>query len=553
MASTSDRAISRRAFLAGTVSAVLAACSRADESDSPPPAPSPTAPTTTGSTTPATTSTTTTPNTATTATVAPTTTALPIPTLDANPFVLGVASGDPTPAAVILWTRLIVPVEHIDDAIPVSWEMATDEAFSDVIARGSKIATKDDAHSVHVDAAGLEPDRFYFYRFAVGPWTSALGRARTMPASDASPDHLVLASASCQSFTDGYYAAHRDLAADDVDLVLWLGDYIYEEAAAPISGSNVRAHTGRECTTLDDYRARYALYKSDPDLQAAHARAPWLVMWDDHEVENNYAGVVSEDASVSPDVFAQRRAAAYRAWWEHQPVRLPAPADGEYKVYRSIGAGPLAKIVLLDGRQYRSDQACGDATLQLKPPCPDITAPGRTMLGTEQEQWFEDQLSTSTATWNIVGNQVVMADARFGEAVLNYDQWDGYPDARQRITSAMARAGRDRTVVITGDIHLAGVTDVTTADGTVVATEFITTSISSDATVPANLVGALEALPHIHWGELQHRGWTKHTITPTTWTAEYRIVDDAKRPDATPSTVARFEVAAGVPGAKQVA
>jgi alkaline phosphatase D len=300
-----------------------------------------------------------------------------------DPFRLGVASGEPTASSVILWTRLAPDPLAVGggmpaEPVPVAWQVMADEEgeeWEDVVADGTAVADPADAHALHVDVPGLEPGTWYRYRFVVDPWVSATGRTRTAPAAGATGP-LVVGQASCQDWQDGYYAAHRDLAAAGLDLLVFLGDYIYEAAAAPIGGEIVRSHDSPEPTTLDEYRARYALYKSDADLQAAHAACPWVLIWDDHEVDNNYAADADQDGG-DPEAFRQRRAAAYRAWWEHQPVRLPAPDGPDLPIFRRLDLGDLATLLLVDGRQYRSDQACGAPALSLEPPCPEITAPGR--------------------------------------------------------------------------------------------------------------------------------------------------------------------------------
>ena len=290
------------------------------------------------------------------------------PVLPGPPFTLGVASGDPTPTAVILWTRLAPDplngggMPAVD--VPVGWEVATDDAFTQVVASGTTIATPAHGHTVHVDATGLAPDTWFHYRFTASGFTSPVGRTRTAPAAGSSPASMRFAFASCQNWPAGYYTAHRALAAEDVDVVHFLGDYIYENG----SQGPVRPHNSPEITTLTAYRNRYALYRGDPDLQASHAAFPWIITWDDHEVENNYAGLNPQDPADAA-TFAARRAVAYQAWWEHQPVRLPAPTGPDLTIRRSFDWGDLARFAVVDGRQHRSDQACGDS---LGPPCPDL-------------------------------------------------------------------------------------------------------------------------------------------------------------------------------------
>jgi alkaline phosphatase D len=521
-------ALSRRAFLALGVTAVVAACS--DDDGSATATTSRPAPTTEASTTPPSTST------STSTTSAPTTTSTPSPPpptapLAAGPFGLGVTAGDPDATSVVLWTRLVAP--DLPDTVEVVWETSAD-GFASVADTGTATATAADGHSVHVVAPVAGP---VTYRFRAGGFTSPTGRAA--PAVDT--PQLKLAAASCQHFETGFYAAHRDLAEWGPDAVVFLGDFIYEGAARPVGGEVVRPHDGPEPTDLDGYRARYAQYLSDGDLQAARAACPWWVIWDDHEVENNYAGLVPSDPAQQ-DGFAARRLAAYQAFWEHMPLRIARPADGvDTIIYRTGGYGSLLDLVLLDGRQFRSDQACGDATLSLQPACAEASDPSRTMLGATQEQWTAGAFAASRATWTVLGQQTVLTDLRLPNgAVLNEDQWDGYAPARDRLMAAAAPAAK-KLVVLTGDIHLAGVGRLPNGAGT----ELIATSISSVGRVPPNVQPFVSAIRTIVDAELVHRGYTRHTITPTAWSAEYRTVDDVTRPDSTVSTWRTFSMAAG--------
>ncbi len=469
--------------------------------------------------------------------------------LPADPFQLGVASGDPDATSVVLWTRLApTPLEGGGmpaDDVAVVWEVAADDTFAELVAHGEVTATAADGHAVHVLAE--LPEGSWTYRFRAGQYTSPAGTTRVAPAAGTTPDEVRVATASCQHYGHGYYAAHRDLASQQPDFVVWLGDYIYEGAGEWDAGSSDRSHLGPEPTTLEEYRNRYGLYKSDPDLQAAHAVCPWFVIWDDHEVENNYAGLTPQDAADEA-TFAARRAAAYKVWWEHQPTRLPAPEGEEYRIYRSAAWGDLLTLALLDGRQYRTDQACGDATLSLEPPCADIVAPGRTMLGDEQEQWLYDTLGASTAVWQCLGNQVILADATFNGAILNFDQWDGYPEQRARILQHLADTDVPNVVVVTGDIHLAAVAQLRAGErgtGTPVGVEFITTSISSDGLIGDELTDVLKSFPDLVDAELAHRGYTLHTVTPERWTAEYRIVADVDDPASEVTVYQTYVIEAG--------
>jgi alkaline phosphatase D len=474
--------------------------------------------------------------------------------LPSDPFTLGVASGDPLPDRVILWTRL-APDPLRDggmppEAVPVRWEVAADEAFSRIVADGEATAEPTYAHTVHVDAGGLDPGTPYWYRFRAGGFTSPVGATRTAP--DGGTDPLRFAFASCQNYKDGFYTAYPHLVADGVDLVMFLGDYIYESGP---SDGRPRNHDGPEVTTLPAYRNRYALYKGDGGLQAAHAAAPWFVTWDDHEVDNNYAGDHGGDGEAA-DQFLARRAAAYQAWWEHQPVRLDPPTGASYTIYRSLEWGDLATVFALDGRQYRSVQACGG---ELGPVCPELDDPSRTFLGAEQEAWLLDGLQGATSRWKVLANDVVMADSvvHLGDSSLvNPDQWDGYPLARQRILQAIADGAIADVVAITGDIHASAVADLELeGDGepSVVATEFVGTSISSS--FPDGLIAGFEALaalrPNVRWTNARQRGYVVCELEDTTWRTDYRLVDNVATPTASVATGSSWIVDTGLPGARE--
>jgi alkaline phosphatase D len=443
---------------------------------------------------------------------------------------LGVTSGDPDATSVVLWTRLTG--DDLPDEVDVTWEVAAEPSFADVAATGTVTTSTVDGHSVHVIA---DVDAPSWYRFRVGEWTSPVGR--TTPAPSGAAQEVRIASASCQHFETGYYAAYRDVVEWEPDLVTFLGDFIYEGGAGEPAPDRVRIHDGPEITDLTAYRDRYALYLSDPDLRAARAIAPWLVVWDDHEVENNYAGLVPQDLADEP-TFAGRRDIAYQVWWEHMPVRLPRPEPGGYAIHRALRWGELADFVLLDGRQHRSDQACNSPTLSTDPACPEALDPVRTMLGAEQEAWLGATLEASSAAWPVLVQQTVMTNLRLGEAILNYDQWDGYGPARDRLLAQAAAV--DRLVVLTGDIHLAGVGRLPG-----VGIEFVTSSISSRGNVDASLQPILDSFVDVVASELAHRGYIRHTVTPAAWTAEYRTVDDVLNPASAVSTWQTFRVDAG--------
>jgi alkaline phosphatase D len=542
--------ISRRTLLAAgptAAAAFLAACGSSDKTATPSTT-SGTSDSTTGSTTPG-------PSTAPPSSTATATTSTTLGEhLPADPFGLGIASGDPLPTSVILWTRLTVATKG--QPVPMAWEVASDDAFTKIVSSGIVNAEAASAFAVHVDATKLPSDSWFFYRFKAGGYISPVGRTRTMPAEGAAVKSFTFAAASCQHFESGFYAAHRDIAEQKPDAVLFLGDYIYEYESQPIDPTKFvfRSHNGPRPINLDQYRQRYARYKGDPQLQAAHAAAPWVCIWDDHEVENNYATNNSERGTTS-DAFTAQRAAAYQAWWEHMPTRLAQPKPGS-TIYRGFSIGSLANVFMLDGRQFRTDQACNDKVLSADPPCAETFDEARTMLGAEQEKWLLDGLKASKSTWDIIGNQTILSDITLNNAVLNYDQWDGYPAARKRLVDGIAAIGRTGTVVVTGDIHLAGVADVTTAQpdqgGRTVATEFVSTSISSTGNLPEGADKILGSFKTVKYAEAVKRGYTMHTVTPTQWTAVYRSVDDISRADSAVTTVATFTVAVGTPGATRV-
>ena len=455
-----------------------------------------------------------------------------LPTSGSNPFALGVCAGDPDERSAVLWTRLTNPDGSTLDAddVAVTWEIADDETFASSVTTGEVVARADEAHSLHVVVDVTGPS---FFRFRAGDWTSPIGRVAPTGVDQA---QLRLATATCQHFETGYFAAHRDLAEWAPDLVVFLGDFIYEYGGENLGGVVVRSHASGETFTIDEYRRRYALYLSDPQLRAARAVCPWLAIWDDHEVENNYAAATSEDAAPA-DEFLDRRRAAYQAWWEHMPVRIDRPGDtADTIIYRTVQWASLADVMLLDGRQFRSDQTCGDVVLSTDPACPETADPARTMLGSVQEQWLGDQLAATTATWPVIAQQTVLSDVTLPNgAVLNFDQWDGYPAARQRLLLQAAQA--QRAVVLTGDIHLAAVGRLPG-----VGVEFVTSSISSTSLVPADLAEVVAGFPDVVDAELAHRGYTCHTITPDGWTAEYRTVDDVTDPESPVSSWKTFVV-----------
>ena len=479
------------------------------------------------------------------------------PVFASNPFTLGVASGDPSASGFALWTRLAVrpldggglPPEEID----VRWEVAEDDAFRQVVRSGWAVADPRLAHSIHVEIDGLESDRWYWYRFAAGDDESPVGRTRTMPSMSSAPGRLGFAFASCQHYETGYYTAFEHMAQEPVDLVFHLGDYIYEGRATP----KVRAHTGGELASLEDYRNRHALYKTDHDLQAMHAAAPWVVTWDDHEVDNNYAADVSEQDGVSRDRFLERRAAAYQAYYEHMPLRsAQMPVGPSMRLYRAISFGRLAQFAVLDTRQYRTDQPCGD---RAKPPCEGMLDPSASLLGSSQRNWLFNSLSTSPASWNLLAQQVMMAhiDRTPGsDETFSMDQWSGYVAARDRLLGFLRESRVRNPVVLTGDIHSNWVNDLlldfSDPSSEIVATEFVGTSISSSGDGGPNsqyAAGVMRDNPFVKLHNAQ-RGYVFCELTPQTCTARYRVLDSVTRRGAPRRTLAEFVVENGRPGAQ---
>jgi alkaline phosphatase D len=479
-----------------------------------------------------------------------------------DPFQLGVACGDPTPTGGVLWTRLAPRPLEPDGGMKglrqvVNWQLAADDKFSQITKQGSAVAAPELGHSVHIDLEGLSPDRWYFYRFTAGDATSDVGRFRTAPDAGSSTP-LRFAFASCQHYEQGLYTAYAHMAHENIDLISHLGDYIYETDAATVTA---RKHATPEPLDLLGYRFRYGQYKSDPLLRAAHRLCPWLVVWDDHEVDNNYAGLFTQDSMVSEDQMRTRRAAAYQAWWEHQPVRVPrAKSWADLNITRTFDWGSLARIFLLDGRQYRSDHACGDGNREV--PCGDWADPKRTMLGADQERWLYDGLARSRTRWQVLANQVMMApyDSLAGSGVRHsMDQWSGYPAARDRLLNAVAKHAPNRTIVITGDIHSNWVnelhSDFARPDRPVVAAEFVGTSISSGGDgSDRNIVatpGTASENPHIKW-QNSRRGYVTCTVAGDTWDAEYKTVGFVVKPDAPISTPTKWRVEHGRPGIQKV-
>jgi alkaline phosphatase D len=483
-----------------------------------------------------------------------------------DPFTLGVASGDPTADGVVLWTRLALKPLEGDGGMPdrpvvVQWRIASDEQMWKIVDRGSAWALPALGHAVHVEVQGLKPRRWYWYQFKVGNEYSAVGRTRTAPALNAASD-VSFAFVSCQHYANGIYYAHRHLAQENIDFAVHLGDYIYEgPSTSPVNRPHLPNH---EITSIEDYRIRYGLYKSDADLQAVHAAFPWIVTWDDHETENDYAGFIPENAADPADNlpdFASRRARAYQAYYEHMPLRASQLPVGPYlQLYRRLRFGNLLSINVLDTRQYRSHGAPANCLPEerIGGYCPSALDPTRTIEGDAQQQWLMRGLRNSRAEWNVLANQVPFApvDTNVDPAVRAFggEKWDGYPVDRQHILDVLKQQKLGNTVVITGDVHANFVRNVPPdhlhLDAEPVATEFVGTSISTGGDrVLSTVFGADANNPHLQLAD-NHHGYVRCIVTPDQWRADYRVVPSVIEPvDGGVSTLASFVVEKGRAGA----
>lgn len=490
------------------------------------------------------------------------------PRFRGDPFTLGVASGDPSSDGVVLWTRL-APDPLADDGmggmpnlpVPVTWQVSTDPRFRRVAASGVRIAHPDLGHSVHVELDGLEPGREYWYRFRAGRYVSRVGLTRTAPSPDSLATQLRMSFVSCSQYEHGYFSAYRRLAEDVPDLVLQLGDYQYEHQAGDYTSpdGNPRDHDGPETVSLANYRQRHAQYKTDPDLQAAHAVAPWLVVWDDHELENNWADEIPEEDSTTPGAgFLRRRAAAFRAYYENMPLRASSVPSGiDMLLYRRIQWGRLATFHILDTRQFRDDQACGDGYQN----CPDSTNPDRSITGADQERWLIDGFHESEARWDVLGQQVFFGQRDSDEGpvkVTSQDAWDGYVASKERITRGWMDAGVRNPVLLTGDVHAHWASDLKLnyddPDGPAVGSELVCSSITSGGNgedSDPNDHPFLKINPHLRFYN-NLRGYVRTTITPDEMRADFRALPYVYDRGAEAFTRATFAIEDGVPGLHEV-
>jgi alkaline phosphatase D len=497
----------------------------------------------------------------------------PSPTaLKQDPFPLGVASGDPLPDGFVLWTRLAPdPMSHDPQAVGglgvgdilLDFEIAEDPLMRSIVRRGFARAEAAFAHSVHLEVGGLQPGRPYWYRFMSSEAESAIGCARTAPGAGQSLDSFRFGFVSCSNYEQGYFSAYRHLAAEAPDLVLFLGDYIYE-TVQPKLGPAVRRHSdGAVPTTLAGYRNRYAQYRLDPDLQALHAAAPALTIWDDHEVQNDYAGEWASNFQP-PAQFLQQRAAAYQAFYEHMPLRPSrclsqgAVPGAAMRIYDRYNFGDLVSFSMLDGRQYRSREACyapphGGGQVVTAKQCPELIDPARSLLGAAQERWLYDGLAQSRARWNVIGQTVLMAplhDNHPGTDAHEWTEaWDGYPAARSRLLDHIAASNVANPVVLSGDNHAFWANELKDErDGTTIATEFVATSITSPGPHYESVAKWLPSNPQIRFFESRKRGYAVADVTSERMITRFQAISDVTDPGASVSTLASFAIEAGRKG-----
>jgi alkaline phosphatase D len=486
--------------------------------------------------------------------------AAPTPVFLNDPFQLGVASGDPVADGFVIWTRL-APDPFDPEALPfepieVTWEVAADEGMKKIVARGHQMARPHMSHSVHVDVRGLEPARPYFYRFRCGPAVSRIGRAMTLPTPRLPVDRLKFAFASCSHLEQGYFTAYRDMAAQDLAFMIHLGDYIYESSW----GTTVRHHPGPDPITLEDYRLFHAAYKLDPDLQTAHAVCPWFFTWDDHEVANDYS---KDRAELTPDPkeFYQRKVAAYRAYYEHMPIRPYAQfANGEARIYQRAWYGDLMELNIPDLRQYRDPIACttperqGGRVVDVAA-CPELASPTRTMMGREQEFWLRNGFGRSGCKWNVIAQSLMFTDFDqiLGPQIgIFTDSWGGYPAGRRQILDLIKTRGVQNVVSLGGDIHSFFVSKVMDnpkdMNSAVLMTEFVGTSITSESYNAALFNSLLPENPHISFCDDTVRGYVLCDVNHNTWRSDLRVVDNVRIRNGSVSTLKSYIVESGKAG-----
>ncbi len=443
-----------------------------------------------------------------------------------EPFYHGVASGDPLPDAVIIWTRITL---NATDPVDVNWRMATDTLFTTIVASGTATTDSTTDWTIKVDVTGLAADAWYYYDFEYDGDHSLIGRTRTAPVGGV--DHLRFGVVSCQSYENGYYHAYRDMVnRNDMDCILHLGDYIYEYATGGLGASIAERieEPITEIIQLSDYRTRYSHYKLDPDLRDAHQQYPFICVWDDHETANNsFTDGAENHTEGAEGLWADRKVNGMRANAEWLPVRLPDPNDIS-KRYRDFEFGNLAHISMLDTRLYDRDE-------------PGVGAEeDRSLLGYEQRHWLYDNLSNQSAQWKLLGQQVMVAPLTFFGIPVNNDQWDGYPAERDSLYAHVVDNSIDNMVVLTGDIHTSWANDLpgdnydsNTGAGSV-GVEYVVTSVStlsSPVPIPGGIIGAVN--PHIKYADLSQKGYLVLDLTATAAQSDWYYVSDISVPGFT--------------------
>lgn len=484
-------------------------------------------------------------------------------TWHSNPFALGVASGRPRADSIVLWTRLLFSEEDRaagTDALRVHVEVFADAALQRRVQKIEVVTDATRGHSVHVHLQRLQPSTDYWYRFQQGDARSPVGHTRTAPALNAEVRELRIALSSCQHYEQGQYIAHAEIAKQLLDFVLFMGDYIYESSNPQYA---LRKHNGEEPKTLAQYRDRYEQYKRDPMLQAAHAAHPWVLMWDDHEVVNDYAN--DQDRHYTdPQQMLQRRAAAYQAYFEHQPVLLGpethSPAD--MRLYDQLSWGKLADVWTLDCRQYRSAQACRDPVRgggRMVVQCGELNDPSRTMLGQTQERWLSDRLSHSKRQWKLVAQATQISSTSVptpvGRSYWN-DAWDGYPEARKRLLQTVVDAQLQNVVTLGGDVHCNVAANLrlepNNPQSPIVASEFVTTSITSRGLGDKPSAVIRESNADLLHYRPDERGYSLITVTPSEVRCDFRTTKFPAGSEAGLKTQASYVVKSGKAGPQLV-
>lgn len=465
-----------------------------------------------------------------------------------DPFALGVASGDPDMDGFVLWTRLVGADAQplAAHAVPVRYEIAVDEGFRDIVKAGQGLARPERAHAVHVEVTGLPAGCPYWYRFHALGATSPIGRAITVPRK---ADRLRIALSSCQHWEQARFGAYRDMVAAQPDLILQVGDYIYEQSYA--GQAKVRDFGAPEPKDLDGYRERHALYKTDPDLQAAHRAAPWIVTWDDHEVLNDYANLANRDG-LAPAMFAPRRAAAYQAYFEHMPIRpslwLGRPTP---RLYRAVDWADLVSLSVLDTRQYRSDPPCAAPHMARNVAmhdCTEARAPDRTIMGAAQEKWLAGRLTAERRPWTLIAQQVFFAPLWLDGARTSSfsDQWDGYAANRDRVLAGLAQPAVRNAVVLSGDVHSFWLNGLKDAAGQAVGTEIVTSALAAASPPPGRFGDVGANNPHVRFSDVDHAGYVLIDISSTALIADFRAISDRTTVDSRVSSVVRFTIDADI-------